>query len=50
VTGWGVWEGKVRTRERVGEKGQNDLLGRRAMHFSTGEEGRVKVVRVGMRR
>jgi hypothetical protein len=33
----------------VGEKGQNKLLGKRAMGFSTEEGGRVKV-RVGMRR
>jgi hypothetical protein len=31
--GWG---------KRVGEKGQNELLRRRAMDFSTGEGGRVK--------
>jgi hypothetical protein len=34
----------------VGEKGQNELLERRAMDFSTGKGGRVKGVRVGMRR
>jgi hypothetical protein len=34
----------------VGEKGKNELLGRREMDFSTGEEGRVKGMRVGMRR
>jgi hypothetical protein len=34
----------------VGKKGQNKLLGRGAMDFSTGEGGRVKGVRVGMRR
>jgi hypothetical protein len=33
----------------MGEKGQNNLLEREAMHFSTGEGGRVKEVRVGMR-
>jgi hypothetical protein len=36
--------------DRVSEKGQNDLLGSREMDFSTGEGGRVKGVRVGMRR
>jgi hypothetical protein len=35
---------------RLGEKGQNELLGRGTMEFSTGEEGRVKGLRVGMRR
>jgi hypothetical protein len=34
----------------VDEKGKKELLGRRAMDFSTKEGGRVKVVRVGMRR
>jgi hypothetical protein len=34
----------------VGEKGQNELLGRGAMDFSTGGEERVKGMRVGMRR
>jgi hypothetical protein len=34
----------------VSEKGQNELLGRRAMDFSTGEGGRVNGVRAGMRR
>jgi hypothetical protein len=34
----------------VGEKGQNELLGRRAMDFITGEGGTEKGVRVGMRR
>jgi hypothetical protein len=38
--GWG---------KRVGEKRQNKLLGG-AMDFSTGEGGRVKWMRVGMRR
>jgi hypothetical protein len=36
--------------ERVGLKGQNELLGRVAMDFSTGEGGRMMGVRVGMRR
>jgi hypothetical protein len=36
--------------ERVDEKGPNELLGRGAMSFSTGERERVKRVRVGMRR
>jgi hypothetical protein len=35
--------------KRVGEKGQNELLERGAMDFSTVEGGRVKGVRVGMR-
>jgi hypothetical protein len=34
----------------VYEKGQKDSLGRGAMDFSTGEGGKVKGVRVGMRR
>jgi hypothetical protein len=33
-----VWTG-----ERVDEKGQNELLGRREMGFSTGEGWRVRV-------
>jgi hypothetical protein len=37
----------VKARVIVGEKGQNELLGRRAMDFSTGEGGRMKAVRVG---
>jgi hypothetical protein len=40
VEGWG---------KRVGEKGQNMLLKRGAMDFSTQEGGRVKTVRIGMR-
>jgi hypothetical protein len=32
----------VRVGERVGEKGQNELLGRRAIDFSKGAGGRVK--------
>jgi hypothetical protein len=36
-------------RNRVGEKGQNEFLGKGAMDFSAGEGGRVKRVRVGMR-
>jgi hypothetical protein len=32
----------------VGEKGQKELLGMRAMDFSTGTGGRVKRMRVGM--
>jgi hypothetical protein len=34
----------------VGEKEQSELLGRRAIDFSTGEGGRVKGMTVGMRR
>jgi hypothetical protein len=33
----------------VGEKRQNELLGRKAMDFSTGEGKRVKEMRIGMR-
>jgi hypothetical protein len=33
----------------VGERGQNELLYRGVMGFSTGEAWRVKGVRVGMR-
>jgi hypothetical protein len=40
----------VRVGGESGEKGQTKLLGRRSMDFSTGEEGRVKSVRVRMRR
>jgi hypothetical protein len=40
----------VRAGGRVGDKGQNELLGRGAMDFSTRERGKVKGVRVGMRR
>jgi hypothetical protein len=36
--------------KRVDEKGQNELLGREAMDFSTKEGGKVKGVRVGIRR
>jgi hypothetical protein len=36
--------------KRVGERGQNELLERGAMGFSTGEGGRVKGMRVGLRR
>jgi hypothetical protein len=43
-------KGKGRLGDRVGVKGQNELLGRRTMDFSTGEGGRVKAVRGGMRR
>jgi hypothetical protein len=39
--GWG---------KRVVEKGKNKLFGRQAMNFSTGEGGRVKGIRVGMRK
>jgi hypothetical protein len=34
---------------RVDKKGQNELLEKGTMGFSTGEGGRVKGVRVGMR-
>jgi hypothetical protein len=39
--GWG---------EKVGENGQKEYLGCEAMDFSTREGGRVKDMRVGMRR
>jgi hypothetical protein len=42
--------GRGEVGERVGEKGQNELLGRRTVDFGTGEGGKVKGVRVGMRR
>jgi hypothetical protein len=42
--------GEGEGRGRVGEKGHNKLLVRRAMHLSTGEGGRVKGMRVCMRR
>jgi hypothetical protein len=38
----GEWEEKVMAGERVGEKGQNELLGRTAIDFSTGKGGIVK--------
>jgi hypothetical protein len=34
----------------VGEKGQNELLGRSTVDFNTGAGGRVNGVRVGMKR
>jgi hypothetical protein len=40
----------VREGKRLGEKGHNEFLGRRAMAFITGEGERVKRVRVEMRR
>jgi hypothetical protein len=48
VTGLGRMRGKGGGK-RVDENGQNELLGRKAMDFSTREGGRVKGVRVGMR-
>jgi hypothetical protein len=36
--------------KRVAEKGQNELLVRGGMDLSTGEGGRIKGMRVGMRR
>jgi hypothetical protein len=36
--------------KRVGEKGQNELLVWGAMDISTGERGRVKGMRIGIRR
>jgi hypothetical protein len=40
-----VWGGK-----ESDEKGKKESLGRTAMDFSTGEGGRLKGMRVGMRR
>jgi hypothetical protein len=34
----------------VDEKGQKEYLGKRTMDFGTGEGGRVKGVKIGMRR
>jgi hypothetical protein len=45
----GEWEGNVWTGGRLGERGQNKLLDRGAMGFSTGEGWREKGVRVRMR-
>jgi hypothetical protein len=51
MTGWERMGGESEGWEkRVGENGQNELLGRGAMDFSTEEGGRVKGVREGMRR
>jgi hypothetical protein len=51
VTGWGRMGGEGEGwGKRVGKKGKNELLGRGAMDFSTREGGRVKGMRVGMRR
>jgi hypothetical protein len=36
--------------KRVSEKGQNEFLVWRTMDISTGEGGRVKGMRIGMRR
>jgi hypothetical protein len=51
VTGWGRKGGEGEDWvKRIGEMEQNELLGRGAMDFSTGEGGRVKGIRVRMRR
>jgi hypothetical protein len=34
----------------LNEKGQKELLGRRAMDFSTGEGGKMKGLRIGIRK
>jgi hypothetical protein len=50
VTGWRrMTEEGEGWGKRVGEKGQNELLERGAMGFSTEEGWRVKGVRVGMK-
>jgi hypothetical protein len=50
VAGWRIVRGKGEgLGKRVGEKGQNKLLVRGAMDVITGEGGRVKGIRVGMR-
>jgi hypothetical protein len=50
VTDWGRVEGDGDNwGKRVGEEVQNELLERGAMGFRTGEGGRVKGMRVGMR-
>jgi hypothetical protein len=48
--GWGRIKGGVKVGGRVDKKGQQEYLGRRTMDCSTGEGGRVKEVRVGMKR
>jgi hypothetical protein len=51
VTGWGRMKGEGEGwRKRVDEKGQNELLERGAMDFSTEEGGRVKGMRIGVRK
>jgi hypothetical protein len=45
----GEREGKM-GEGRVDEKRQKEWLGRRAIDFSTGESGRLREVRGGMRR
>jgi hypothetical protein len=51
VTSWGRMGGEGEGwGKKVCEKGQNKLLGRGVMDFSTGEGGRVKRIKVGMRR
>jgi hypothetical protein len=40
----------VKTGERVDEKGQKELLGGRTMDCSTGKEGKVKGIRIGIRK
>jgi hypothetical protein len=51
VTGWGIMGGESEgLGQRLVEKGQNELLRRGTIYFSTGEGGRVKGLRVGMRR
>jgi hypothetical protein len=50
VTGWERMEGEGEGwGKRVDGKGQNELLEREAMGFSSREGGRVEGVRVGMR-
>jgi hypothetical protein len=42
--------GRCGQGEKVDEKGKKEYLGKRAIDFSTGKGGRVKEVRVGMRK
>jgi hypothetical protein len=40
---------ELNTGDRVYEKGQKGYLGGRKMDFSTGERGKVKRVRIGIK-
>jgi hypothetical protein len=50
VTDWGSLEGEAKTGERVDEKGQKEKLGGRSMDCRTRKGGKVKVVKIGIRK
>jgi hypothetical protein len=50
VTGWWRIGGRGEDGERVDEKGQKEQLGGRTMDCSTGKGGKVKGVRLGIRK